>query len=296
MQPIFFYYEAGKFYYRETPNAMEEDTSECATAESEDVSSEADDYVWTLSVRNGYTPERVGKFTEAIKNGGTKVLPAAKSNRIGKSKAYKLRDMIEDNPDVVPGWKSRAEVLSVDLSTEQKFFIAEFVEKHGPRIIWKEAANALNEEYQEQPVTNNVVKTYLLENHAFSLGILECPSVSENEQGIVREARMKYVRALQGSTDKYLFFDGCTLSKTTVTVATTRPKKQKSFSVQLDSFVCLNAAGILAFSQEAVIPPKLKKLPNFERQGSAQGTRVDHFRQFVDNVIHMLKESKQQHT
>ncbi|KAI8136395.1 hypothetical protein BJV82DRAFT_676673 [Fennellomyces sp. T-0311] len=182
MQPIFFYYEAGKFYYRETPSAMEEDLSEDSVTENEDASSShIDEYVWTLHVCNGYTPARVGKFTKAIKNGNTNVYQTPKSTRIGKSMAYKLRDMIDADPNVVLGWKPRAEVPSIDLSIDQKFFISGFVEEHGPRIIWKEVSDALNKEYQERPVTNNAVKTYLLQSHAFSLGIIKCLMVSDVE-------------------------------------------------------------------------------------------------------------------
>ncbi|KAI8145622.1 hypothetical protein BJV82DRAFT_511449 [Fennellomyces sp. T-0311] len=37
----------------------------------------------------------------------------------------------------------------------------------------------------------------------------------------------------------------------------------------------------------------MKKLPNLERQGSAQGTRADHFWYFVNSVIQILKEQQQ---
>ncbi|KAI8142829.1 hypothetical protein BJV82DRAFT_657588 [Fennellomyces sp. T-0311] len=93
MQLIFFYYEAEKFHFGET----------------------------TLGVRDGYTLDRIGKFTQAINNSNTNGYQTAKSTRIGKLMAYKLRDMIEADPGVDPGWKPRAEAPSIGLSMDQQF-------------------------------------------------------------------------------------------------------------------------------------------------------------------------------
>lgn len=139
------------------------------------------------------------------------------------------------------------------------------------------------------------MQTFLQENLTFNIHVLDTPSVFSEESDAINAARKEYVSAvLENGIDynKCIFLDGCKLSRTNLQVAKTRAKKQKDTSIRLQNFLCLSAEGVLAFSQDASPTPNMKKLPNLEKQGSAQGTRVDHFRHFVNGVIQILKESQ----
>ncbi|KAI8136970.1 hypothetical protein BJV82DRAFT_675297 [Fennellomyces sp. T-0311] len=277
MQLTFFYYEAGKHYYRLTPMDTDAIMSDPAT-ENESNSSGAmsqDDvpeYVWTLRTSVGHTPARIAKFTNAIKYNGATVNQASKGHRLSSGSAYRYSSMLKANPDVIPGWKPRSAVSSVELSHAQKLFLADYVERYGPQIILKEVVDALAQGYPDQQVTNNAIQSYLKQNFTFNIHIADEPLVSESEKEIVDAARKEYVSALLGNKIDYskcIFFDRCKLSRTDLLIAKTRPKKQKDTAIPLQSFVYMSANGVLAFFQDAIPTPNMKKLPNLERQGSA---------------------------
>ncbi|KAI8136556.1 hypothetical protein BJV82DRAFT_676142 [Fennellomyces sp. T-0311] len=283
MELTFFYYEAGKHYYCLTPTDTDAIMSDPAT-ENESNSSGAmsqDDvpkYVWTLRTSVGYTPTCIAKFTNAIKYNRATVNQASKDYRLSSGLAY------------------RYNISSVELLHAQKLFLADYVERYGPRIILKEVVDALAQGNLDQQVTNNAIQSYLKQNFTFNIHIADEPLVSESEKEIVDAAHKEYVSALLGNKIDYskcIFFDECKLSRTDLLIAKTRPKKQKNTAIPLQSFVCMSANGALALSQDAIPTPNTKKLPNLERQGSAQGTRVDHFQHFVNGVIQILKEQQQ---
>ena len=151
MRPVIFYYEFAKSYYREMANDMQGVVSDHIPANeassSDAIASDlnADQYVWALNTKYGNKPERVARFIDALKNTETNVYQAAKDNRLGKSTAYKLRDMMLANPEVLPGYKLRSEVPSTDLSAEQKSFLANYIATSGPRVILKDLADALSD-------------------------------------------------------------------------------------------------------------------------------------------------------
>lgn len=147
MQPYFFYYESGKQYFRQVPNAMEEvvrnNCAELQAGPSTPVQKD-EEYVWTLR----YKQEVVAKFIASLQNGTAKnVHQACQKAPFSKSTAYRLKDIMVANPDVTPGLKLREEVQSATLSVEQKCFLAAYVEHYGPRIVLKEVMKAFNDTY-----------------------------------------------------------------------------------------------------------------------------------------------------
>ncbi|KAI8136597.1 hypothetical protein BJV82DRAFT_675988 [Fennellomyces sp. T-0311] len=269
------------------------DITASAATSSSDIS---DQYVWSLNVKSGNKPERVAKFVDTLKNMKTIIYQAAKNNRLGKSMGYKLRDMMLANPEVLPGYKLRSEVPSNDLSLEQKSFLAEYVSTSGPRIVLKYAAYALSEAYPEQKTINKVIKSYLQANLTFNLVFVHRPLVMESEEATVNQNRKQYAHFLfENRVDygtKCVFIDRCKLARADIKFVAQKPKKT-DIPIELGGYVCLNGDGIFAYSHEAHRSAKIKKLPIFEIQGAAKGTRLDHFQQFVESVIQILKEREQ---
>ena len=118
----------------------------------------------------------------------------------------------------------------------------------------------------------------------------------EHEELAINESRQQYAHFLfENRVDygkKCVFIDGCKLARSDVKIVTKIPKKA-DITTELGGYVCMNADGVFAYSHEAHRGPKLKKLPIFEIQGAAKGSRLDHFQQFVEGVIQILKEQEQ---
>ncbi|KAI8136523.1 hypothetical protein BJV82DRAFT_676205 [Fennellomyces sp. T-0311] len=264
MQPNFYYYESGKKYYREVPNEMEEVVRDNCTGlqASSSTAVQEDEYVWTLR----YKQDTVAKFVDSLQNGKAKnVHQAYQKSHIGKSTAYRLKDMMIANPDVTPGLKPRNEVQSIELSIEQKSFLAAYVEHYGPRVVLKEVISAFIKNFRDCVPTE----------------------IPEEDRSLVYEEWVKFLRALRDNQVDYgkncVFLDGCKLSKDEVKIATKESKKKKDTFISLGSFVFAGSVSSTA----------MKKRPNVEMVGPAQGTRLDHFRLFVAEVIRILEERQQ---
>ncbi|KAI8136502.1 hypothetical protein BJV82DRAFT_584484 [Fennellomyces sp. T-0311] len=159
-----------------------------------------DKYVWTLC----YEQDTVAKSVGSLQNGKAKnVHQAYQKSHIGKSTAYRLKDMIIANPDVTPGFKPLNEVQSIELSIDQKSFLAAYVEHYGPRVVLKKVISAFNKSFKEQPVTNNMIQSYLKQNYAFVLKIASQPQISEEDRSLAYEERVKFLQALQDNQVDY---------------------------------------------------------------------------------------------
>ena len=139
-----------------------------------------------------------------------------------------------------------------------------------------------------------MVQSYLKQNFSFILKVASQLQIPGQDQSLVYEERTSFLRALRDNHVDYskncIFLDGCKLFKNEVKVAAKESKKKKDSFVSLGNFVCFCAEGVIGFSQEAFLLPAKKKHPNVEMLGPAQGTRIDHFRQFVVEVIQILDE------
>ncbi|KAI8136515.1 hypothetical protein BJV82DRAFT_584472 [Fennellomyces sp. T-0311] len=216
-----------------------------------------------------YKQDTVAKFVDSLQNGKAKnVHQAYQKSHIGKSTAYRLKDMMIANPDVTPELKPRNDVQSIKLFIERKSFLATYVEHYGLRVVLKEVISAFIKNFIEQPVTNNTIQSYLKQNYAFVLKIASQPEIPEEDRSLVYEEWVKFLRALRDNQVDYgkncVFLDGCKLPKDEVKIAIKESKKKKDTFISSGSFVCFCADGVLRFSQEVFLPPAMKKRPNVE--------------------------------